>query len=910
MTKNISTNIKKAQKVASPISPLLLKKENKLNSKRIKKKDKYWTKEKLLDINDDLTKEFLEIFLNHRDHKDPNSGPSTPVRDNSNNIDSNNESSVVSLYDSKNSISTDNSNMQSTGNENSGVNDISKNSLNNSNNNKNSLKDDLLNFINAYNDVPMKGTNYSKIFMEIILNAFLFPEFVDIRDWIEAHFKITSDSYSSRFKREYDYFSTTGYITSKKTCDKPRDIKIRIIHQKFPDDAYKLGISFNLEEKDLINLDEFDRLYESRSRNKIGGTSTYNYKFVKDNLKKEELLKKTIYYDDLKQISNKMASELTHLTVTNISDDITSLDKFLYQIVNNYKFEEINNILKNAKLLTCLTLDFDSNVLLPYDFWDNIKRLKNLKKLFLWDVGNAQDNSEYINKTSTEILLENVEIFHYSFAKKDDGSNLIQNIKNDDKIKTENLINALFNSLRLPKLTLFGLIGSGINDETLAKFLIKNGRNIIRMDLSRSYNLKLEFSNIPNFVFREYVNNMKSLDLTECDFIKINRDNYTMDLDYQSKNILINILMKKKCNYDIIPANQESKDRFLLVEKNSMNDSNEPESNLVAFVNKQDNPIMIYEKNNEIQLLNEYYRSQQQELGSLSCERRYSCSIHAKSLMFKNPLSHLKERNPFITALNLYGLTKDLTEEDWEVFLRNTIFLKHLCIEYRSVSYKFHENLGENMWKAIIKLNDDEYQLNAVNNISSLWIYNSPVPKFSQFYNPNYNSVINFQCLKTFRIRKMIMNNSELDLFGKIINCPVLETFEISFNKILSLSNESYDTSKNIILSVITSSKRLNSIILSDNHIAKITKDIKDYVHCIENNIIVLDNLYKHIKKIKDPNNIKSLMNDAENKINNNFDKESDRNAQKSAEIISEINSMKLLDKLILYKHIFDYNNI
>jgi len=540
MTKNISTNIKKAQKVASPISPLLLKKENKLNAKRIKKKDKYWTKEKLLDINDDLTKEFLKIFLNHHDHKDTNSGPSTPVKDNSNNnmdynMDSNNESSAVSLFDSKNSISADNSNIQSVVNDN--INDISKNNIN-SNNNKNSLKDDLLNFINAYNDIPMKGTNYSKIFMEIILNAFLFPEFVDIRDWIEAHFKITSDSYSSRFKREYDYFSTTGYIISKKTCDKPRDIKIRIIHQKFPndaDDTYKLGISFNLEEKDLINLDEFDRLYESRSRNKIGGTSTYYYKLVKDKLKKEELLKKTIYYDDLKQISNKMASELTHLTVTNISDDITSLDKFLYQIVNNYKFEEINNILKNAKLLTCLTLDFDSNVLLPYDFWDNVKRLKNLKKLFLWDVGNAQDNSEYINRTSTEILLENVEIFHYSFAKKDDGSNLIQNIKNDDKVKTENLINVLFNCLRLPKLTLFGLIGSGINDETLANFLIKNGRNIIRMDLSRSYNLKLEFNNIPSFVFREYVNNMQSLDLTECDYIKIDHDNYMMDLDYQSK---------------------------------------------------------------------------------------------------------------------------------------------------------------------------------------------------------------------------------------------------------------------------------------------------------------------------------------------------------------------------------------
>jgi len=79
-------------------------------------------------------------------------------------------------------------------------------------------------------------------------------------------------------------------------------------------------------------------------------------------------LKKTIYYEDLNLITNSIASELTHLTITNISDDITSSDKFLYQIVNNYKFEEINTILKNARYLTCLTLDFDSNVLLPYDF--------------------------------------------------------------------------------------------------------------------------------------------------------------------------------------------------------------------------------------------------------------------------------------------------------------------------------------------------------------------------------------------------------------------------------------------------------------------------------------------------------------------------------------------------------------
>jgi len=159
--------------------------------------------------------------------------------------------------------------------------------------------------------------------------------------------------------------------------------------------------------------------------------------------------------------------------------------------------------------------------------------------------------------------------------------------------------------------------------------------------------------------------------------------------------------------------------------------------------------------------------------------------------MFKDPLINLKDRNPFITAFNLYGLTKDLAVEDWETFLSCTIFLKHLCIEYRSIAYKLNnnENIGENMWKAIIKLNDNQNQLNAVNNISSLWIYNSPVPKFSQFYNQN-NKIINFQCLKTFRIRKMIMNNNELDLFGKIICCPILETFEISFNKIQAPSGK------------------------------------------------------------------------------------------------------------------------
>eukprot|EP00833_Pecoramyces_ruminatium_P003525 jgi/Orpsp1_1/1177557/evm.model.c7180000061911.1 len=262
MTKNLTTNLKRTQKSASPISPLLVKKENKINSKRIKKKEKYWTKEKLLDINDDLTKEFLNIFLKQQEHKDVNSGPSTPAKDNIKNEDSNNESSAVSVFDSvsKNSVSTDNSNYQNNfqinssntiNTENSNDMEIvktnSNNNSNTANSNKNSLKNDLLNFINSYNDKPMKGTNYSKIFMEIVLNAFLLPEFVDIRDWIEAHFKITSDSYSSRFKREYDYFSTTGYIISKKTCDKPRDIKIRIIHQKSPDDEYKLGISFNLE---------------------------------------------------------------------------------------------------------------------------------------------------------------------------------------------------------------------------------------------------------------------------------------------------------------------------------------------------------------------------------------------------------------------------------------------------------------------------------------------------------------------------------------------------------------------------------------------------------------------------------------------------------------------------------------
>ena len=313
-------------------------------------------------------------------------------------------------------------------------------------------------------------------------------------------------------------------------------------------------------------------------------------------------MKKTIYYEDLNLITNSIASELTHLTITNISDDITSSDKFLYQIVNNYKFEEINTILKNARYLTCLTLDFDSNVLLPYDFWDNIRKLKHLKKLFLWDVGNAQDNSEYQSKTSTEIELANVEIFHYSFAKTNDESNMIQNINSADRIETEKLINGLFSCLSFPRLTLFGLIGSGISDETLAKFLIKNGRNIIRMDLSRSYNLKLEFNNIPNFVLREYVQNMKSLDLTECDNIKVNRDNYMMDLDYHSKNILIKILMKNNNNYDIIPVNNETKDQYMLVQDNTVNNdsSNDYDKNLVVFVNKQENPIMIYEENNMV----------------------------------------------------------------------------------------------------------------------------------------------------------------------------------------------------------------------------------------------------------------------------------------------------------------------
>jgi len=315
-------------------------------------------------------------------------------------------------------------------------------------------------------------------------------------------------------------------------------------------------------------------------------------------------LKRTIYYEDLNLITNAMASELTHLTITNISDDITSLDKFLYQIVNNYKFEEINTILKNARYLTCLTLDFDSNVLLPYDFWDNIRKLQHLKKLFLWDVGNAQDNSEYQNKTSNEIVLANVEIFHYSFARTYDESNMIQNIKSNDRIETEKLINGLFSCLSLPKLTLFGLNGSGINDETLAKFLMKNGQNIIRMDLSRSYNLRLEFNTIPNFVLREYVQNMKSLDLTECDYIKVNRDNYLMDLDYHSKNTLVKILMKNNNNYDIVPVNNETKDQYMLVQENMINNdssnNDDYDKSLVVFVNKQENPIMIYEENNKV----------------------------------------------------------------------------------------------------------------------------------------------------------------------------------------------------------------------------------------------------------------------------------------------------------------------
>jgi len=272
------------------------------------------------------------------------------------------------------------------------------------------------------------------------------------------------------------------------------------------------------------------------------------------------------------------------------------LDKFLYQIVNNYKFEEINNILKSARFLTCLTLDFDSNVLLPYDFWDNIQRLKQLKKLFLWDVGNAQDNNEYQNKITSEIVLENVEIFHYSFARKYE----IQNIKTSDRFETDKLINILFNCLSLPKLTLFGLIGSGISDETLANFIMKNGRNIIRMDVSRSYNLRFDFNNIPNFVLREHVPNMKSLDLTECEYIKINRENYMMNMDYQFKNTIIKILRKSRNNYDIVPIDSETKDQFLLVEENSMNNNsmNDYDRNLVVFVNQQENPVLIYEESN------------------------------------------------------------------------------------------------------------------------------------------------------------------------------------------------------------------------------------------------------------------------------------------------------------------------
>ena len=73
-----------------------------------------------------------------------------------------------------------------------------------------------------------------------------------------------------------------------------------------------------------------------------------------------------------------------------------------------------------------------------------------------------------------------------------------------------------------------------------------------------------------------------------------------------------------------------------------------------------------------------------------------------------------------------------------------------------------------------------------------------------------------------------------------------------------------------------------------------------------------MENLYKNIRKIKDPNNINSLLNSTNfhNNTNRFGDFQAMDNENKVNEIISEINTMKLLDKLILYKHIFDYNNI
>jgi len=102
---------------------------------------------------------------------------------------------------------------------------------------------------------------------------------------------------------------------------------------------------------------------------------------------------------------------------------------------------------------------------------------------------------------------------------------------------------------------------------------------------------------------------------------------------------------------------------------------------------------------------------------------------------------------------------------------------------------------------------------------------------------------------------------------------------------------------------------------LSESHINKISNDIKNYIRCIENNKNVLDSLYKNIKKIKDPNNITGLINDLNRQYSKNYvssasDVSNMDNEQIASEIITEINSMKLLDKLILYKHIFDYNNI
>jgi len=132
---------------------------------------------------------------------------------------------------------------------------------------------------------------------------------------------------------------------------------------------------------------------------------------------------------------------------------------------------------------------------------------------------------------------------------------------------------------------------------------------------------------------------------------------------------------------------------------------------------------------------------------------------------------------------------------------------------------------------------------------------------------------------------------------------------------LIFLIDEGLDTSRNLIVSVINNSKRLKTIILSESHINKISKDIKNYIHCIENNKSVLGRLYRNIKKIKDPNNITGLINDinrqySKNYVSNVADINNMDNEQIVSEVITETNSMKLLDKLILYKYIFDYDNI